>query len=145
MTCWTCQYFEHLSSSCLHHSLQPLLPCTRSQQCFTTATIRSFGHFEHLELPLSLYCDVAFTRCEQQISGKIWTKQRVLAVMVITKKNCLRIFAASMRVISAMSGTPLLSAVHGTRSWDLSFMKRVPYRLSYPFEWKLKKFNDNIY
>ena len=51
-----------------HLSLQPLLPCTRSQQCFTTATIRSFGHLEHLELPLSLYCDVAFIRCEQQIS-----------------------------------------------------------------------------
>ena len=45
-------------------SLQLFLPCTRSQQRFTTATIRSFGHFEHLELPLSLYCDVAFTRCE---------------------------------------------------------------------------------
>ena len=44
--------------------LQPLFPCTRRQQCFTTATILSFGHFEHLELPLSLYCDVAFTRCE---------------------------------------------------------------------------------
>ena len=40
-----------------HLSLQPLPPCTRSQQCFTTATIRSFVHFEHLELPLSLYCD----------------------------------------------------------------------------------------
>ena len=36
-------------------SLQPLFPCTRTQQCFTTATIRSFGHFEHLELPLSSY------------------------------------------------------------------------------------------
>ena len=47
-----------------HPSLQPLFPCTRSQQCFTTAAIRSFGHFEHLELPLSLYCDMAFTRCE---------------------------------------------------------------------------------
>ena len=46
-----------------HLSLQ-LLPCTRSQQCFTTATIRSFCYFEHVELPLSLYCDVAFTRCE---------------------------------------------------------------------------------
>ena len=51
-----------------HLSLQSLLPCTRSQQCFTTATIRSFGHFEHFELPLWLYCDVAFTRCEQQIT-----------------------------------------------------------------------------
>ena len=41
-----------------HLSLQPLFPCTKSQQCFTTATIRSFDHFEHVELPLSLYCDV---------------------------------------------------------------------------------------
>ena len=47
-----------------HLSLQPLFPCTRSQQCFTTVTIRSFGHFEHLELPLLLYSDMAFTRCE---------------------------------------------------------------------------------
>ena len=46
-----------------HLSLKPLLLCTRSQQCFTTATIRSFGHFQHLELSLS-YCDMAFTRCE---------------------------------------------------------------------------------
>ena len=45
-------------------SRQPLLPCTRSQQFFTTATIRSFGHFVQLELPRSLCCDVAFTRCE---------------------------------------------------------------------------------
>ena len=44
--------------------LQLLFLCTRSQQCFTTATIRPFGHFEYLELPLSLYCDVAFTCCE---------------------------------------------------------------------------------
>ena len=34
-----------------HLSLQPLLPCPRGQQCFTTATIQSFGHFQHLELP----------------------------------------------------------------------------------------------
>ena len=47
-----------------HLFLQHLLPCTRSQQCFITATVRSFGHFEHVELPLSLYCDVAFTCCE---------------------------------------------------------------------------------
>ena len=46
-----------------HLSLHPLFPCTSSQQYFTTATIRSFGHFEHLELPLS-YCDMIFTRCE---------------------------------------------------------------------------------
>ena len=39
-------------------SLQPLFLCTKTQQCFTTATFRSFGHFEHLELPLSLYFDV---------------------------------------------------------------------------------------
>ena len=47
-----------------HLSLQPLFPCTRSQQCFTTATIQFFGHFEHLELSMSLYCDVAFTCCK---------------------------------------------------------------------------------
>ena len=47
-----------------HFSLRPLFPCTRRQQCFTTATIRSFSHFENLALPLSLYCDVAFTRCK---------------------------------------------------------------------------------
>ena len=47
-----------------HLSLQSLFPCTSSQQCFTTATTRSFHHFEHLELSLSLYCDVAFTRSE---------------------------------------------------------------------------------
>ena len=90
-----------------HLSLQPLFPCTRSQQCFTTGTIRSFGYFENLELPLS-YCDVAFTHCEQQISRKFSTKQRVLAVVVITRKNCLQIFAAIMRVISAMTGNPPL-------------------------------------
>ena len=43
-----------------HLSLQPLLPV----QGATTATIRSLDHFEHVQLPLSLYCDVAFTRCE---------------------------------------------------------------------------------
>ena len=47
-----------------HLPMQSLFSCTRSQQCFTTATIRSFSHFEHFKLPLSLYCDVAFTRCE---------------------------------------------------------------------------------
>ena len=47
-----------------HLSLQPLFPCTRTQQCFITATIRSFGHFEHLELPLLLSCDVVLTRYE---------------------------------------------------------------------------------
>ena len=95
-----------------HLSLEPLFPCTRSQQCFgATATIRSFGHFEHLELSLSLYCDVAFTHCEQQISWKFWTNQRVLTVVVITKKNCLRMFAASMWVISAMTGNPYLMRI----------------------------------
>ena len=47
-----------------HLSLQRLFSCIRSQQCFTTATIRLFGHFEHLELPLSLHCGMAFTHCE---------------------------------------------------------------------------------
>ena len=47
-----------------HLSLQPLLLCTRRQKCLTIATIRSFDHFEHVELPLSLDCDVAFTCCE---------------------------------------------------------------------------------
>ena len=47
-----------------HLSLQPLFPCTSSQQYFTNAKTRSFHHFEHLELPLSLYWDVAFSRCE---------------------------------------------------------------------------------
>ena len=28
-----------------HRSMQPLLPCARSQQFFPSATIRSFGHF----------------------------------------------------------------------------------------------------
>ena len=35
-------------------------------------------------------------------------QQRVLALVVITKKNCLRTFPASMRVISAMTGNPPL-------------------------------------
>ena len=34
---------------------------------------------------------------------------------------------------------PLSSAVPGTRTWDLSFMKRVCYQLSYPSEWKTAK------
>ena len=87
-----------------HLSLQPLLPCTRSQQCFTTTTIRSFGHFEHLELPLSL-CHLPDANSKLVEN---FEKQRVPAVVVITKKNCLRIFAASMRVISAMTGNPPL-------------------------------------
>ena len=36
-----------------HLSLQPLLPYSRSQQCFTTTVIRLFGHFEKLKLPLA--------------------------------------------------------------------------------------------
>ena len=36
-----------------HLSLQPLLPYTRSQQCFPIATVRTCGHFEKFELPLS--------------------------------------------------------------------------------------------
>ena len=44
-----------------HLSLQPFLSCTRSQQCFTTAVIQSYDHFEHFQLPLSLYYDVSFT------------------------------------------------------------------------------------
>ena len=38
----------------------------------------------------------------------------------------------------------LSSAVPGTRTWDLSFMKWVCYQLSYPSEWKTEKNNDNI-
>ena len=34
------------------------------------------------------------------------TKFAVLDVVVITKKNCVRIFAVSMGVISAMTGNP---------------------------------------
>ena len=37
----------------------------------------------------------------------------------------------------------LSSAVPGTPTWDLSFMKRVCYQLSYPSE--TEKNNDNIY
>ena len=33
----------------------------------------------------------------------------------------------------------LLSAVHKTHTWDLSFMKQVCYELSYPSEWKAEK------
>ena len=39
----------------------------------------------------------------------------------------------------------LSSDVPGTRTWDLSIMKRVCYQLSYPSEWKTKRNNDNIY
>ena len=53
-------------------------------------------------------CDVAFTRCEQQISWKFSTKRHALAAVLITKKNCLQIFAASMRVIFAMTRNPPL-------------------------------------
>ena len=45
-----------------HLSLQPHPPCTKNQQCFTTAIIRSFSHFEKLELPQSMFCHLAFTR-----------------------------------------------------------------------------------
>ena len=47
----------------IHLSMQHLPPCTRSQQCFTTTTIRSFGPFGKLELRLSRYCH--FTRFEK--------------------------------------------------------------------------------
>ena len=43
----------------------------------------------------------------RKISSKFSTKQRVFAPVVIAKKNCLRIFVVSMRVISAMAGNPL--------------------------------------
>ena len=49
-------------------SLQPLLPCTRSQQCFTTATIPSGSAILNTRTATLLHCDLAFTRCEQQIS-----------------------------------------------------------------------------
>ena len=45
-------------------SVQPLLPCTRSQQCFTTATIPSGSAILNTRTATLLYCDVAFTRCE---------------------------------------------------------------------------------
>ena len=39
-----------------------------------------------------------------------------------------------------LKGRKLLSnAVPGTRTWDLSFMKRVCYQLSYPLERKTEK------
>ena len=41
-----------------------------------------------------------------KIAVKFSAKQGVLAVAVITKKNCLRIFAVGMRAISAMTGNP---------------------------------------
>ena len=47
-----------------HLSLQPLRLCTRSQQCFTTATIPSGSAILNISNYTSLYCVVAFTRCE---------------------------------------------------------------------------------
>ena len=37
-----------------------------------------------------------------------WATQSIWVGTVITKKNCLRIFTANLRVISAMTGNPLL-------------------------------------
>ena len=45
-------------------SLQPLLLCTRSQQCFTTATIPSGSAILNTRTATLLHCDVGFTRCE---------------------------------------------------------------------------------
>ena len=45
-------------------SLQPPLPCTRSQQCFTTATIPSCSAILNISNCHVVVCDVAFTRCE---------------------------------------------------------------------------------
>ena len=91
-----------------HLSLQPLLLCTRSQQCSPTATVRSFGHFEHLELPLSsivtwhlldansklvkILNQAASTRCSGDNKEKLSTN----------------IHSEYMRVISAMTGNPSL-------------------------------------
>ena len=54
-----------------HLFLQPLFPCTRNRQCFTTVTIRLSAHLEKLELQLSTYGHVTFTRCKQQIDSNI--------------------------------------------------------------------------
>ena len=90
-----------------HLSLQLLFPYTRSQKCFTTTTIRSFSHFEHVQLPLSLYCDTRGIY-SLQTANQLKILNQVLAAVAITKKSCLRIVAASMRVISAMTGNPPL-------------------------------------
>ena len=53
------------------------------------------------------YSHVAFTLYKQQISLKFSTKQQGFDVVTIIKKNCLRVLASSLQVISAMTRNPL--------------------------------------
>ena len=69
-----------------HLSRQLLFPCTRSQQCFTTATIRSFDLFEEVELPLSAYCLVALLLANSKLAENFQPSNEVLAAVMITKK-----------------------------------------------------------
>ena len=62
--------------------------------------IRSFGLFEHLELPLSLYCDVHLLAANSKLVENFEPSTRCSGVIGI--------FAASMRVISVMTGNPPL-------------------------------------
>ena len=78
-----CGYFNSISEKHLRHSL-----FFKRNNCYRSTTLL-FGLGQTI------------------VQNFEPSMQLVLAVVAMTKKDCLRIFAASMRVISAMTENPL--------------------------------------
>ena len=73
-----------------HFSLQPLLLCTRSQQCFITQLLQPSGRSATLK-NLNTDCRRIATWHSHLLAanGKLVEKKRVLAVVMMTEWNCL--------------------------------------------------------
>ena len=103
-------------------SLQPLFPCIRGQQCFTTVTIRSFDHFEHLELLSSLYCIVLSVYYSLQIANymKIFNQAASTRCSVDNKKNLSTNIRSEYGVIfSITANSPLGSGDSCSKSYRM--------------------------
>ena len=105
-----------------HLSLQPLFPCIRRQQCFTTVTIRSFDHFEHLELLLSLYCIVLSVYYSLRIANymKIFNQAASTRCSVDNKENLYTNIRSEYGVIfSITTNSPLGSGDSCSKSYRM--------------------------
>ena len=72
--------------------MQSLLPCIGGQHCFTTATIRSFGHFENFNC---YRCCIV----KWQFGVDFLSLQKLLAAILLQKKSIMQELAANILMI----------------------------------------------
>ena len=63
-----------------------------------------FGHFEHLELPRCCIVTWHLLAANSKLVENFEPSSEYS--LLATKKNCQRVLAASLRVVSAMTGNP---------------------------------------